>query len=333
MPYDVNFSLKQTYFCDSNNNYFAFLSDNENIIQAGRLFKDEETFQDLHFRVSNALVFIKKLGEGHFSKVYQAIYKPMGTKHEINVAVKVLKDKNGDLIDETKKMIQLNHDNIVKVLESPEITLDENLRTKVIVLEYAEIGPINQYLKINDHVKTTQLVSYAKQIGSALEYIINNKHVHRDVAARNVLLFSENLAKISDFGLARQLNNYDYYSMSSNTPIPVKWYPPEVLKQKKFSEKSDVWSYGVLLWEIFSFGGYPYGMRRISNKDELEEFTEDLSQGKVVLEQPDKCPDALYDLMKKCWIIDTNLRINFNNILKIVEELSSDKLYTFDTQL
>ena len=319
MPYNVNFCQKQMYCCDSNTNYRAFLYDNENILFAGKLIKDETTLQDLHFQVPKALIIIKQIGEGYFSKVYQAMYRPAGFSNDICVALKVFKEMNDEFNDETHMRL-LNHENIVKIVTSPELN-DEITRKTVIILEFAEYGSINQYLRNDENIEAKKLVSYSEQVAMALQYIADKKLVHRDVAARNVLVFSKDLVKISDFGLARKLDNYDYYYSKNNAPIPTKWYPPEVLKAKKFSEKSDVYSFGVFMWEIFSFGGTPYGIQCISNKDEFDDFSDKLSKGKLLLEKPDKCPNNVYDIMKLCWTIDYNYRPTFSIVLHKIEEL------------
>jgi serine/threonine protein kinase len=116
------------------------------------------------------------------------------------------------------------------------------LQANVIILEYAELGSMKEYLKNNENIELKKLMNYAEQVALALQYIAERKYVHRDVAARNVLVFSHDLVKLSDFGLAKHLNKnndyYKYYISNKTGPMPTQWYPPEVLRQKKFSEKS-----------------------------------------------------------------------------------------------
>lgn len=127
-----------------------------------------------------------------------------------------------------------------------------------------------------------------------MNYLETKRFVHRDLAARNILLSSIHQAKISDFGLSRALCNSDYYTSAGGAKWPVKWYAPESLNYGTFSHASDVWSFGVTLWEMFSFGLPPYGDMPGAEAQKL------LDSG-VRLLQPENCPDNVFDIMSSCW--------------------------------
>ncbi|NXS23650.1 CSK kinase, partial [Mystacornis crossleyi] len=136
----------------------------------------------------------------------------------------------------------------------------------------------------------------------AMEYLEANNFVHRDLAARNVLVSEDNIAKVSDFGLTKEA------SCTQDTgKLPVKWTAPEALREKKFSTKSDVWSFGILLWEIYSFGRVPYP--RIPLKDVVPRVEKGYK-----MDAPDGCPAVVYEVMKKCWTLDPGHRPSFHQL-------------------
>ncbi|RXM96007.1 Megakaryocyte-associated tyrosine-protein kinase [Acipenser ruthenus] len=142
-----------------------------------------------------------------------------------------------------------------------------------------------------------------------MEYLESKKFIHRDLAARNILVSSDNVAKVSDFGLAQ----VDPKS-TDNAKLPVKWTAPEALKKdQKFSTRSDVWSYGVLLWETFSYGRQPYP------KMTLKEVKEKVEKG-YRMEAPEDCPPAVYALMRSCWENDPGKRPSFRKLREKLEK-------------
>ncbi|ESO01519.1 hypothetical protein HELRODRAFT_141355, partial [Helobdella robusta] len=164
-------------------------------------------------------------------------------------------------------------------------------------------------------VALEDLISYAYQIARGMDYLASMKMIHRDLAARNVLLAEDNVAKICDFGMAKDCYKYDVYTKQSQAMVPVKWLAIESLTHKIYSTKSDVWSFGVLMWELFTFGADPYHGVQMNDR-----FVERLRNG-MRLNQPDTCPDEIYELMKTCWNDDPAGRPNFANLVKSFEDL------------
>ncbi|TWW78159.1 Fibroblast growth factor receptor 2 [Takifugu flavidus] len=220
----------------------------------------------------------KPLGEGCFGQVVMA--EALGVdkdkpKEAVTVAVKMLKDdatekELSDLVSEMEMMKMIGkHKNIINLLGA--CTQDGPL---YVIVEYASKGNLREYLRarrppgmeysydiarVSDEQLTFKdLVSCTYQVARGMEYLASQKCIHRDLAARNVLVTESNIMKIADFGLARDVHNIDYYKKTTNGRLPVKWMAPEALFDRVYTHQSDVWSFGVLMWEIFTLGGSPY---------------------------------------------------------------------------
>ncbi|KAG9266945.1 megakaryocyte-associated tyrosine-protein kinase [Astyanax mexicanus] len=241
----------------------------------------------------------ESIGEGEFGAVYEGEY--MGRK----VAVKNIKsDVTAQaFLGETSVMTKLQHKNLVQLLG---VILHNGL---YIVTEFMAKGNLVNYLRSRGRsvISTVQLLHYALEVCEGMEYLECKKLVHRDLAARNILLSEDNVAKVSDFGLAK----VDSQAFD-NTKLPVKWTAPEGLKNKKISTRSDVWSYGVLLWEIFSYGMQPYP------KMSLQEVKEQVEQG-YRMEAPEACPPEVYTIMRDCWEKEPKMRPSFHKLRELLQ--------------
>ncbi|XP_013776331.1 tyrosine-protein kinase JAK2-like [Limulus polyphemus] len=255
------------------------------------------------------------LGKGFYGEVCKALLTQCeGLRKEL-VAVKRIKRSNltdcalKDFCRETEIMKNLQHKNIVEikgVVEEPEMML---------VMEFVEKGSLLAYLNMyKDHLTHQQLLKFASDVAEGMEYLEQKKIVHRDLAARNILVASKDLVKISDFGLAQFTEGY-YYWMKTERNLPIRWYSPESINLGKFSHKSDVWSFGVTLWEMFSFGENP----QIDGVKD-NELAEALNQGKRLC-CPKNCPVYVYQLMLSCWQGESQERPNFSNIRNQIEDL------------
>lgn len=159
-----------------------------------------------------------------------------------------------EILKEAQTMASLDHKHIIRLIGVCEGD------PFMLVMELAPLGPLNKYLQdFSNHFTTNDLVNLMLQVAKAMSYLESKNYVHRDLAARNVLLVNEKFAKISDFGMSRALGlGKDYYKARSASKWPLKWYAPECIYYYKFSSKSDVWSFGVTLWETMSKGEMPY---------------------------------------------------------------------------
>ncbi|XP_062851147.1 fibroblast growth factor receptor 3 isoform X1 [Trichomycterus rosablanca] len=271
----------------------------------------------------------KALGEGCFGQVVMA--EAIGVDKEkpnkpVTVAVKMLKDDGtdkdlSDLVSEMEMMKMIGkHKNIINLLGA--CTQDGPL---YVLVEYASKGNLREYLrarrppgmdysfdtcKIPDETLTFKdLVSCAYQVARGMEYLASQKCIHRDLAARNVLVTEDNVMKIADFGLARDVHNIDYYKKTTNGRLPVKWMAPEALFDRVYTHQSDVWSYGVLLWEIFTLGGSPYpGIP-------VEELFKLLKEGHR-MDKPANCTHELYMIMRECWHAVPSQRPTFRQLVE-----------------
>ncbi|XP_065216499.1 fibroblast growth factor receptor homolog 1-like [Planococcus citri] len=265
------------------------------------------------------------LGEGEFGRVVKGnvsghLQQHIGT----TVAVKMLKNthKDKDLVNLVTEMELMKligrHDNVLSLLGC--CTQDGPL---LIVIEYSPHGNLLDFLRNhyqpaesseNDLSEKVQL-TFALQIARGMEYLASIKLIHRDLAARNILIFDDYVLKIADFGLAKDIRNADYYKQKTKGRLPVKWMAPETLTHRRHSTQSDVWSYGILLWEIVTFGAVPY-----ATYDDAEKLLQDIDSG-YRMKKPKDCSMDTYCLMVKCWNHLPENRPDFTRIIHGLEAI------------
>uniref|UniRef100_A0A672ZQD3 receptor protein-tyrosine kinase n=1 Tax=Sphaeramia orbicularis TaxID=375764 RepID=A0A672ZQD3_9TELE len=257
------------------------------------------------------------IGAGEFGEVCRGRLKIPGKK-ENYVAIKTLKggytDKQRrDFLSEASIMGQFQHPNIIHL---------EGIITAscpvMILTEFMENGALDSFLRLNDSQFTPiQLVGMLRGIASGMKYLAEMSYVHRDLAARNILINSNLVCKVSDFGLSRflQENSSDpTYTSSLGGKIPIRWTAPEAIAFRKFTSASDVWSYGIVMWEVMSFGERPYW--DMSNQDVINAIEQDYR-----LPPPPDCPTHLHQLMLDCWQKDRSARPRFADLVSALDKL------------
>lgn len=270
-----------------------FCVDTKKFVEAGWVIQEHE------------LELKESIGKGEFGDVMLGILR--GEK----VAVKMLKDSSEaaqKFLTEASLMTSLRHDNLVQLLGL--VFKDKHIS---LVTEYMSKGSLVDYLRSRGrlHVTKKDQINFAVDTCSGMEYLELRKVVHRDLAARNVLISELGVAKVADFGLAREEN----FTLDCGK-LPIKWTAPEALKQGKFSNKSDMWSFGILLWEIYSFGRVPYP--RIP----LADVVKHVEKG-YKMEAPEGCPPEVYEIMRQTWDLQPDKRPTFREVKAKLAHLKS----------
>ncbi|XP_063054864.1 ephrin type-B receptor 5 [Engraulis encrasicolus] len=258
------------------------------------------------------------IGAAQFGEVSRGRYRPLG-RREVLVAVKTLRwgvtdRERAMFLSEAGVLGQFDHPNVLKL---------EGVVTRVpperIITEFMENGPLDAFLRENeDQFSVLQLVGMLRGIGAGMRYLSERNFVHRDLAARNVLVNSNLVCKVSDFGLSRLMRGMDHniptYTASLGSKIPVRWTAPEAFQHRKFSSASDVWSFGVLMWEVMSYGERPYW--DMSNQEVMKAVVDQYR-----LPAPHNCPPAVHSLMLQCWQSDRQDRPGFDSLLSSLDRL------------
>uniref|UniRef100_A0A8C2IRL7 Focal adhesion kinase 1 n=1 Tax=Cyprinus carpio TaxID=7962 RepID=A0A8C2IRL7_CYPCA len=245
------------------------------------------------------------IGEGQFGDVHQGVYiSPENPS--LSVAIKTCKNCTSDsvrekFLQEALTMRQFDHPHIVKLIG----IITEN--PVWIIMELCTLGELRSFLQIRKYnLDLSTLILFAHQLSAALAYLESKRFVHRDIAARNVLVSSTDCVKLGDFGLSRYMEDSSYYKASKGK-LPIKWMAPESINFRRFTSASDVWMFGVCMWEILMFGIKPF--QGVKNNDVIGRI-----ENGERLAMPQNCPPTLYSLMTKCWAYDPSKRPRFTEL-------------------
>uniref|UniRef100_A0A3Q1IIG4 non-specific protein-tyrosine kinase n=1 Tax=Anabas testudineus TaxID=64144 RepID=A0A3Q1IIG4_ANATE len=245
------------------------------------------------------------IGEGQFGDVHQGVYNSPD-KPPLAVAIKTCKNCTSDsvrekFLQEALTMRQFDHPHIVKLIG----VITEN--PVWIIMELCTLGELRSFLQVRKYsLDLATLILFAYQLSTALAYLESKRFVHRDIAARNVLVSSVDCVMLGDFGLSRYMEDSSYYKASKGK-LPIKWMAPESINFRRFTSASDVWMFGVCMWEILMYGIKPF--QGVKNNDVIGRI-----ENGERLAMPPQCPPTLYSLMTKCWSYDPSKRPRFTEL-------------------
>ncbi|CAH1394458.1 unnamed protein product [Nezara viridula] len=257
------------------------------------------------------------LGYGAFGTVYKGVWVPEGESVKIPVAIKVLRERTGantskEFLDEAYIMASVEHQNLLQLLG---VCMTHEM---MLVTQLMPLGCLLDYVRNHkDRIGSKPLLNWCHQIARGMGYLEEKRLVHRDLAARNVLVQTPSCVKITDFGLAKLLDiNEDQYKAAGGK-MPIKWLAPECIQLRTFTHKSDVWAFGVTIWELLTYGGRPYESVPAREVPELLEKGERLPQ-------PNICTIDVYMLMIKCWMLDAESRPSFKELTDEFSKMARD---------
>ncbi|XP_052227746.1 activated Cdc42 kinase-like isoform X2 [Dreissena polymorpha] len=273
--------------------------------------------------ISSDLIEVKRtLGEGEFGVVQEGVWTTEAGE-KVEVALKCLsrdRMENGtqEFLKEAGLMQTIDHGHIVRMYG---VVLDKENSLMLVT----ELAPLRSFLEClkdptqRQHLTLARLCDFTQQISDGMAYLESKRLIHRDLAARNILMFSHTTVKISDFGLSRALGRgKDYYqsNFTINLKLPIAWCAPECINYLKFTSSSDVWAFGVTLWEMFTYGCQPWaGLNGQQILDAID------SPNFHRLDQPELCPRNYYELMQKCWDHDAENRPTFSEMYIMLPQM------------
>ncbi|XP_051508295.1 inactive tyrosine-protein kinase 7-like isoform X1 [Myxocyprinus asiaticus] len=269
---------------------------------------------------------ITTLGKGVFGEVFLAKAQSIEEgEEETVVVVKSLQSPDESVQSEFRRELEMfskvHHPHIVRLLG-----LCRETQPHYMILEYVDLGDLKQFLRIsksNDEklksypISTKTKVSICAQVADGMQYLSKQRFVHKDLAARNCLISSQRHVKVSSLSLSKDVYNSEYYH-HRQVWIPLRWLPAESVFEDDFSSKSDVWAFGVLMWEVFSVGELPY--TTLNDEDVLE----GLQTGKLSLSPPENCPPLVFSLMNRCWASSPKERPTFSEIAQTLSALPTN---------
>ncbi|XP_067122135.1 ephrin type-A receptor 4-A-like isoform X2 [Centruroides vittatus] len=290
---------------------------------ATRSYVDPHTYEDPNQAVreftkeidASHITIEAIIGGGEFGDVCRGNLKIPG-QPEITVAIKTLKPGSSD----KARMDFLTEASIMGQFDHPNVIYLQGVVTKtnpvMIITEYIENGSLDTFLRANDgKFQVIQLVGMLRGIAAGMQYLSETNYVHRDLAARNVLVSANLICKIADFGLSREIESATEGAYTTRGgKIPVRWTAPEAIAFRKFTSASDVWSFGIVCWEVMSYGERPYW--NWSNQDVIKSIEKGYR-----LPAPMDCPEAIHQLMLDCWQKDRSHRPMFATIVKTLDKL------------
>lgn len=283
------------------------------------------TERDLLCSIIRPVAIKERIGKGNYGEVY------LGTWSQTEVACKTFKGADSESVaSEINLLSQLNHENVVRIFgiyHHVDLSNGEGADgTDYMVMEYLSKGDLRSFLiregETSQRVGIDELIEISWGVANGMKYLHESGIIHRDLAARNILLTNKDgkwIPKVSDFGMGRKLSeDSDIYDSKSDAQFPVKWCPPEVVRKSSFSKKSDVWSFGITVWEIFSYGDKPFGT--MTNVEAAEKICDVGFEA----ERPSQCPVRIHaECVTKCCEYRAEDRPDFDSICGVLGAIRS----------
>ncbi|XP_053320359.1 tyrosine-protein kinase Fes/Fps [Spea bombifrons] len=279
-----------------------FLKTKQPVTKKSGVILNKAIIKDKWVLEHEEVILGERIGRGNFGEVYSGRLRSDNTP----VAVKTCRDTlppdvKDKFLMEARILKQYSHPNIVKL-----IGVCTQKQPIYIVMELVQGGDFLTFLRNDNHkLKVKDLIRMVENAAAGMEYLESKHCIHRDLAARNCLVTEKNILKISDFGMSREEEDGVYSSTGGMKQIPVKWTAPEALNYGRYSSESDVWSFGILLWEAFTLGAVPY--TTMNNQETRKAIDEGIR-----LPAPEMCPEDIYKLMLRCWEYDPRKRPSFS---------------------